>query len=94
MESNGNLRYIYKGRKINDAELDRLCLDGIKRKIPVQFHKEGRLNSDGEINLILTKAQCLGARGRAPRPAMTVRRVDSAATQSHATPPHRAGTPP
>jgi hypothetical protein len=55
----GDVRYIYLGHKIGDAELDRLCRDGIQRKSPVKFRKIG---SGGDpMTLILVKAQCLGA---------------------------------
>src|ERR1700675_1276066 len=56
---NGDVRYTYMGRKIGDAELDRLCRDGIAHKSPVTFRKVG--GGGDPMKLILAKAQCLGA---------------------------------
>jgi hypothetical protein len=79
---NGNVRYSYMGRKIDDSELDRLCRDGIKRKSPVTFHKVG---GGDPMKLILVKAQCLGAPGGTKKA-----QASSTAPHTHATPPHKA----
>lgn len=81
---NGDVRYSYMGHRIGDAELDRLCRDGIARKSPVTFHKAG--GGGDPMKLILAKAQCLGAGARKSQAAST-------ALHTHAKPRHTA-TPP
>jgi hypothetical protein len=84
---NGDVRYTYMGRKIGDAELDRLCHDGISHKSPVTFRKVG--GGGDPMNLILAKAQCLGA------PAGTRKvQASSTAPHTHAKPPHKAALRP
>ena len=81
---NGAVRYTYMGRKIGDAELDRLCRDGISHKSPVTFRKVG---GGDPMKLILAKAQCLGA----ANPAGTRKiQAPSTAAHTHAKPPHKA----
>ncbi len=77
----GDVRYTYLGRKIGDAELDRLCRDGIQRKSPVKFRKVG--GGGDPMKLILVEAQCLGA-------AHSGGTKRDPSTAPHATPPHKA----
>ncbi len=84
---NGNVRYTYLGHKIGDAELDRLCRDGIAHKSPVTFRKVG--GGGDPMKLILVKAQCLGAAHGAKKA-----QASSTAPHMHATPPHKAALRP
>jgi len=81
----GDVRYAYMGRRISDAELDRLCRDGISRKRPVTFRKVG--GGGDPMKLILVKAQCLGA---AHPSGVKKSQVSSSVSHMHAKPLHKA----
>jgi len=88
----GQVQFFHHGKRLKDSTLEQLCATAHKQKTDIEFQRD-KMTRDDALTAILGEARCLGAThigftgiDQYPEP--------NPSTQTHDTPPHKAGTPP